>query len=123
MTFKRKQSCLVCSGRCALGAGVRHGGIGRRHGAVRGHAECGVDGQPNILFIIDNSGSMGTLVRTQTDVRSGHGLFWLVRSERVYWRTGTGSPPACNTNRYFNTSAFVCEAGSTALASAGSSPT
>jgi type IV pilus assembly protein PilY1 len=69
--------------------------------------------QPNILFIIDNSGSMGELVTSQGPYDpaanypdSGCGL------NRIYWTTtGGGNPPLPNcatTTQWFNASAQVC---------------
>ncbi len=76
--------------------------------------------QPNILFVLDNSGSMATLVDTQptydpATIYPSAGC----DASRVYFRTGTGSIPACTTNNWFNESALVCQAGLTALASTG----
>ena len=66
---------------------------------------------PNVLFVIDNSGSMGSLVLTQDGFR-GSTTYPAVNgcdATRVYWRTGTGNPPTCGTNNYFNLNALRCE--------------
>src|SRR5262245_60584128 len=67
--------------------------------------------RPNVLFIIDNSGSMNTDVVTQgpydpTYTYTGGDC----ETDRVYWRTGTGAAPSCSTSRYFNLSALKCDA-------------
>lgn len=75
--------------------------------------------QPNILFIIDNSGSMGTLVQTQPNYDASQTYPGSCSTSQVYWRTGTGNPPTCSTARWFNKSALVCKAASQALGTAG----
>ena len=58
----------------------------------------GSQARPNILFVIDNSGSMGSLVLTQ-DGFDGSTTYPAVNgcdATRVYWRTGTGNPPTCD---------------------------
>lgn len=77
--------------------------------------------RPNLTFIIDTSGSMDTDVTITTTngtynpatVYSGS-----CNAGRVYWSTD-GTPPACNTNRYFTTSANKCANSVTALNSTG----
>jgi type IV pilus assembly protein PilY1 len=75
---------------------------------------------PNILFVLDNSGSMATQVTTQdpTTARSS------TRSRgcdpnRIYWRTGVGNPPDCTTDRWFNAAALRCNAAPQAIMTAG----
>jgi type IV pilus assembly protein PilY1 len=75
--------------------------------------------QPNILFIIDDSGSMGDLVRTQPNYDPAQTYAGSCDPTHVYWRTGTGNPPACSTTRWFNKSALMCQAGVNALNTAG----
>jgi type IV pilus assembly protein PilY1 len=76
--------------------------------------------QPNILFVLDNSGSMGTLVDTQPTYDPAFAYPDAgCDASRVYFRTGTGSIPACTTSNWFNETALVCQAGLTALASTG----
>jgi type IV pilus assembly protein PilY1 len=78
--------------------------------------------QPNILFIVDNSGSMGTLVRTQ-DTYDGSVSYPAGSSgcdaNRVYWRSGSGTMPNCNTNRWFDLSALRCQAALQAFLTVG----
>jgi type IV pilus assembly protein PilY1 len=76
--------------------------------------------KPNILFVIDNSGSMDTLVLTQDNYDSAT-VYPSTGCDptRVYWRTGVGPPPACTTNRWFNMSALKCKAALTAFTTGG----
>ena len=76
--------------------------------------------QPNILFIFDNSGSMDTLVDTQ-DTYDGTTTYPSAGCDanRVYWRTGTGDPPACTTSRYFDLAALKCKNALNAFTTAG----
>src|SRR5690242_7360919 len=76
--------------------------------------------RPNVLFIIDNSGSMNTNVVTQVaynpaDTYTGSSC----RTDRVYWRTGSGAAPNCSTDRWFNLSALKCDAAIQAFARGG----
>jgi len=75
--------------------------------------------QPNILFIIDDSGSMGDLVRTQPNYDPSQTYAGSCSANQIYWRTGTGTEPACSTARWFNKSAFMCRAGLNSLATTG----
>ena len=81
--------------------------------------------QPNILFIIDNSGSMGSLVLTQDELRRQHDVPAVngCDATRVYWRTGTGNPPACGTNNCFNVAALKCDRALRRSRPPGSTPT
>jgi type IV pilus assembly protein PilY1 len=77
-------------------------------------------GQPNILFIVDNSGSMASLVQTQQSYAStttypSQGC----DATRVYWRSGSGNPPDCTTNNYFDFSALTCDSAAIAFTTAG----
>jgi type IV pilus assembly protein PilY1 len=76
--------------------------------------------QPNILLVIDNSGSMGTLVNTQAPYDSSITYPSAgCDATRVYWRTGVGNPPDCNTTRYFDLAALRCNAALQAFTTAG----
>jgi type IV pilus assembly protein PilY1 len=77
---------------------------------VQTSANAGV--RPNILFVIDNSGSMGTEVVTQDTYSPStdySGFSGACANDRVYYRTGTGNAPNCNTDRWFNLSALKCD--------------
>ena len=74
--------------------------------------------RPNILFIIDTSGSMRTEVETQATYVSGDDYTGDCRTDRVYWRIGTRNPPNCRTtNRWFNLDALMCYRAIQAFAS------
>lgn len=75
--------------------------------------------KPNILFVIDNSGSMDTAVYTQETYDPSITWGGACQTNRVYWRTGTGNAPRCTTNNYFNDSALKCKAAMTALSTTG----
>src|SRR5215470_17909903 len=74
--------------------------------------------QPNILFIIDDSGSMGDLVRTQPNYDPKQSYPGSCNSGQIYYST-TGSAPDCSTPNSFNKGALVCKAGLDALAATG----
>ena len=73
--------------------------------------------QPNILFVIDTSGSMRSAVVTQATYDPAVSYSGSCSTSRVYWRTGTGDPPSCDTTRWFNRDALMCDAGLQALVS------
>ena len=73
--------------------------------------------QPNILFIIDTSGSMETEVSTQATYDPAITYGGSCSTDRVYWRTGTGDPPGCGTRRWINRDALMCDVGFQAFAS------
>jgi type IV pilus assembly protein PilY1 len=77
--------------------------------------------KPNILFIIDNSGSMASLVLTQ-ETFDGTTTYPAAGCDatRIYWRTGTGNPPNCaTTSNYFNEAALRCDRAAKAFVTAG----
>ncbi|MCZ6584705.1 MAG: hypothetical protein O6930_01690, partial [Gammaproteobacteria bacterium] len=74
--------------------------------------------RPNILFIIDTSGSMRTEVETQATYDPGDDYRGDCLADRVYWRIGTRNPPNCRTtNRWFNLDALMCNRAIQAFAS------
>jgi type IV pilus assembly protein PilY1 len=76
--------------------------------------------RPNILFVIDNSGSMATDVRTQPNYDPAQTYAGTCDVSRVYWLRGTGTPPSCSTtSQYFDAAALKCDMGVQALKSAG----
>ena len=74
--------------------------------------------QPNILFVIDDSGSMGDLVSTQPNYDPKQTYAGACGKGQAYYST-TGSAPDCSTPNWFNKSALVCKAGLDALAATG----
>jgi type IV pilus assembly protein PilY1 len=74
-------------------------------------------GQPNILFILDDSGSMGAEIITQNDYDPFtiyDGGSCNADPNRVYFST-TGSTPACDSQNYFALSSLVCQRALDAL--------
>ena len=76
------------------------------------------DSRPNVLFIMDTSGSLAAQVDTQnaydpTSIYGGR-----CDPARVYWRTGFGAPPECGTERWFERAALVCRKSLDAFARA-----
>ncbi len=65
--------------------------------------------QPNILFILDTSGSMGSSVTTQVPFDPTFTYPGSCNNNRVYWRRGTGNPPGCGTSRWFDEDELECD--------------
>ena len=74
---------------------------------------------PNIMFIIDTSGSMRSSVVTQATYNPAFSYGGGCDAARVYWRRGSGSPPGCGTNQWFDRTAFMCDAALQSFGSAG----
>jgi type IV pilus assembly protein PilY1 len=75
-------------------------------------------GRANILFIIDNSGSMDTLVETQLEYDPGTTYAGCYRADALYFATST-SPPPCSSTAYVNKPANRCAASAAALSNLG----
>jgi type IV pilus assembly protein PilY1 len=77
--------------------------------------------QPNILFVIDNSISMQALgpALPPYDPLRDYSDSGTCVPDRVYYRSGEGTAPACSVNQWFNPAALKCNAASVALASVG----
>ncbi|MEZ5500460.1 MAG: PilC/PilY family type IV pilus protein [Steroidobacteraceae bacterium] len=76
--------------------------------------------RPNILFVIDTSGSMGstiTLAKPPYDAATVYP--GACSTGRVYWSTGSGNPPTCGTSRYIDAAYNACGAAEAALNSGG----
>src|SRR5690606_18669406 len=71
---------------------------------------------PNILFILDTSGSMDALVESQAAYDPGTIYAGTCSADRVYWRNGPGDPPTCDTERWVDTAALQCAAAFDAFA-------
>jgi type IV pilus assembly protein PilY1 len=72
--------------------------------------------RPNILFIMDTSGSMDNEVESQGAYEPKDTYTGDCSASRVYWRNGTGGAPNCSTNQWFNDAAFMCDAAIQAFA-------
>ncbi len=74
-----------------------------------GEAVAGAPARPNILFIMDTSGSMNSDVITRPPYESV--AVWPntgnCRSDRVYW-SRSGTRPSCNTDQWVPAASFVC---------------
>lgn len=70
---------------------------------------------PNVLFIIDTSGSMGIRELIVSDPYNPNTNYsGSCSSSRIYWSTN-GKPPPCSSNNYFEKSKFRCDAADSAL--------
>ena len=65
--------------------------------------------RPNILFIMDTSGSMDNEVESLGPYDPSEEYDGDCGESRVYWRTGTGTPVACTTSQWLNMSALKCD--------------
>jgi len=70
--------------------------------------------QPNILFIIDTSGSMKDPVLTQVAWDPNTDFTGCYNKDAIYFTT-TGTIPGCSTDNYFWASNFYCEAAAASL--------
>ncbi|NNC66198.1 MAG: hypothetical protein HKN84_15555, partial [Gammaproteobacteria bacterium] len=77
---------------------------------------------PNILFVLDTSGSMDTFLKTQPSYDPAVVYPGACDTNRMYWRTGynaiggdDNAPPHCTTTNWFYKSSFTCDAAMTAL--------
>ncbi len=75
--------------------------------------------QPNILFIIDTSGSMTTNVVTQEDWDPNITFNGCYRNDQVYW-SRTNELPDCTSDQYFPKSRNFCQASYTQMDGIGS---
>jgi type IV pilus assembly protein PilY1 len=69
--------------------------------------------KPNILFIVDTSGSMDTLVETINnpfDPGTTYQVVGTCDKNYVYWIPNTGAAPDCGTNQKFPLSELTCDA-------------
>ena len=77
--------------------------------------------RPNVLFIIDTSGSMDTSVTLTNGTYDPSQTYTggSCVSTRVYW-SSNGTPPDCSTSHYFDASVNTCNDSVAALGSSGS---
>ena len=74
--------------------------------------------RPNILFILDTSGSMRTEVLTQEDWNPDIDFNGCYDPDRIYWSTSP-TQPGCGTSRYFAETRNRCEASYSSLRNLG----
>ena len=79
----------------------------------------GSGAQPNILLILDTSGSMDSAVTTQAPYDPSVTYAGSCTAGRIYWRAGSGDPPDCGSNRWFNAARLVCNAAVQGINTAG----
>ena len=77
--------------------------------------------RPNILFVIDTSGSMRTNVVTQVPFNPATTYAGSCLSSRVYFQLGSNSsnPPSCSNSTSVPLVAFKCDAATQAMAASG----
>lgn len=73
---------------------------------------------PNVVFIIDTSGSMGSKVYTQPAYDPSTTYSGSCTSDKIYYSTN-GSIPSCSTSNYFTASLNYCAASVTPLTDQG----
>ena len=66
------------------------------------------DSRPNVLFIMDTSGSLRTPIGTRASYDPAVRYAGGCDPARVYWRVGLGIPPACSSDRWFERGSLVC---------------
>jgi len=66
--------------------------------------------QPNVLFVLDTSGSMADSIETQPPFDPAVTYPGSCSQTRIYWRSQTGAPPSCNTTQFVDDAHFVCDA-------------
>jgi len=74
--------------------------------------------QPNILFIVDTSGSMNTEVTIPSVYDPATTYSGSCSTSRIYWTTNS-TPPSCSTDQWIPTTKNTCNAGIAAFASSG----
>jgi type IV pilus assembly protein PilY1 len=77
------------------------------------------DVRPNIVFILDTSGSMEAEVTTQEEYDPSITYAGACDPSRVYYRRDTGDPPGCGEDRWFNANQLRCNAAVEAFADTG----
>ena len=77
------------------------------------------DDVPNVLFILDTSGSMNTLEHTIAFYDSAVDYLGVCNPNNFYW-SDTGTPPACDTQRAIPITEFVCQSSIGQVAGIGS---
>ncbi len=78
-----------------------------------------ITANPNVLFIIDTSGSMNSSVTVTTGVYDPATTYaGTCDSSRYYW-SQTGTAPACGSTYYIQAASFYCNDASTALSAGG----
>ncbi|MEO8063958.1 MAG: PilC/PilY family type IV pilus protein [Pseudomonadota bacterium] len=75
--------------------------------------------RPNVLFIVDTSGSMDTKVNVYDETADYTGA-GICPKDRIYWQTADSSvPPDCKSNQWVSTDNNRCRAASKGMATGG----
>ncbi|MGH8602819.1 MAG: hypothetical protein ACREXR_08640, partial [Gammaproteobacteria bacterium] len=74
--------------------------------------------KPNVLFILDTSGSMGADVTTTTPFDPTFPYTGSCAANRIFWST-SGTPPDCGTDRWFDATKLRCQAAAGPLGAGG----
>ncbi len=75
--------------------------------------------RPNILLILDTSGSMSTTLESKVPFDPATTYSGTCVADRIYWRTGPGGPPDCSSDQYFNLTAQTCDEAARAFLGSG----
>lgn len=75
--------------------------------------------KPNVMFILDTSGSMTTIETTQEPFDKTRTYAGDCSQSRVYWTTGNEAPE-CDTSNWVSDTNFVCATGAASLLESGS---
>ena len=78
-----------------------------------------ITARPNIVFIIDTSGSMSSSVVVTTGTYDPTTTYSGSCVNTRYYYSTNGNPPTCSTNYYIETSSFYCNDAATALGTSG----
>jgi type IV pilus assembly protein PilY1 len=74
--------------------------------------------RPNVLFILDTSGSMGTQVTTTVPFNAATTYAGSCASSRIFWST-SGSPPSCSDDNWFDQTKLRCQAAALPMGTGG----
>lgn len=76
--------------------------------------------QPNVLFVMDTSGSMASTVQiTPEDYDPTQTYSGNCSTDRIYWRDSSNGEPSCGTDNWITEDAFKCNSAQGALNTAG----
>ena len=115
MTIKRKMACLHAS--LALTVFVAAPALADDTELLLTSAQS--SDKPNVLFILDTSGSMNTLEATVAFYDSALLYTGTCIPDSFYW-SDSGTPPACTSKREIVNTSFVCASAAGQLAAIGS---
>lgn len=115
MTIKRKMACLNAS--LALTVFVAAPALADDVELLLSSAQ--TTDKPNVLFILDTSGSMNTLEHTVAFYDSTITYAGTCDTNNFYW-SDSGTPPACDAKRAIAKTSFVCQSAAGQVNAIGS---